>query len=147
MKIIESDFSKHIQKSVEKELGNIFFLKQIAIIEFNEGVDIDINNSSVIFNELKDYYGISKPFGVIANRVNSYSVKLMDMRLFRKKLNNLSAYAVIGHNTASRMNAEIENNFCVGCKINYDNLYEAINIVYTKVKKKEVSILDQINTI
>ncbi|GAA3627724.1 hypothetical protein [Flavivirga jejuensis] len=135
MKIIESDFSNHIIKSKQKELGNIFFFNHIAVIEFNEGVHIDINNSSEIFDELKTYFGDSRPFGVVANRVNSYSVKLLDVDLFREKVKNLCSYAVVGYNKASKMNAEIENSFCISDNINYDSIYEAIDNVYSKVKK------------
>lgn len=134
MKIIESDLSNHIKKSVEKELANIHFFTHIAVIEFNEGVHVNIKNSREIFDELKSYFGISRPFGVVANRINSYSVKLIDTPLFRDEAKNLRAYAVVGHNTAGRMNAEIENGFCISEKINYDNIYEAINDVYIKVK-------------
>ncbi|NMH85889.1 hypothetical protein [Flavivirga algicola] len=134
MKIIESDFSSHILKSVEKKLGNIFFFHHIAVVEFNEGVHIDINNSSEIFEELKSYFGESRPFGVIANRINSYSVKLLDADLFRQQVKNLCAYAVVGHNPASKMNAEIENGFCISENINYDTIHEALNNVYSKVK-------------
>ncbi|WP_303315208.1 hypothetical protein Q4Q34_16005 [Flavivirga abyssicola] len=135
MKIIESDFSNHVIKSAQKELGVIFFFNHIAVIEFNEGVHVDINNSSEIFDELKAYFGDSRPFGVVANRVNSYSVKLLDVDLFRQKAKNLRSYAVVGHNSASKMNAEIENSFCISDKINYDSIYEAIDNVYSKVKK------------
>ncbi|SFZ94231.1 hypothetical protein SAMN05428642_10415 [Flaviramulus basaltis] len=135
MKIIESDLSNHILKSVEKELANIYFFTHIAIIEFNEGIHLDINNSTEIFDELKGYFGVSRPFGVVANRINSYSVKLLDTQLFREQAKNLRAYAVVGHNALGRMSAEIENGFCISDNINYDNIYEAIDDVYSKVKK------------
>ncbi len=135
MKIAESDFASHIVKSVHNKLGNIFFFNHIAVIEFNEGVHIDINNSSEIFEELTNFFGNSRPFGVVANRINSYSVKLLDAELFRKKVKNLCYYAVVGHNTASKMNAEIENRFCKSQKISYDSIHEAMNTIYGKVKK------------
>ena len=135
MKIIESDFSNHIVKSVRKELGNIFFFKHVAVVEFNEGVHIDIDNSSEFFDELISYFGKSRPFGLVANRVNSYSVKLLDADSFRRKIENLCYYAVVGHNKASIMNAEIENKFCNSDKIDYDDIHAAMNSVYNRVKK------------
>ncbi len=135
MKIVESDFSSHIVKSVKKELGNIFFFKHIAVIEFHEGVHIDIENSSKIFDELISYFGRSRPFGIIANRTNSYSVKLLDADLFRRKISKLCYYAVVGHNKASKMNAEIEDQFfCTANKICFDSIHDAMNNVYSKVK-------------
>ncbi|WP_211344244.1 hypothetical protein [Flavivirga rizhaonensis] len=44
-------------------------------------------------------------------------------------------YAVVGHNSASKMNAEIENRFCDANKINYNTIHEAMNSIYSKVKK------------
>ncbi|MBP0902200.1 hypothetical protein ACFSKN_04835 [Mariniflexile gromovii] len=121
------------------KLGDIYFFHNFAVIEFNEGVHIDIYNSDQIFEELDYYYGNSKPFGVIANRVNSYSVNLMDLDLFRKKLKNLCAYAVVGHNLASKMNAEIENTFYKKGKINYDSLHAAFEAVNNKLVKLQLS--------
>ncbi|MDO5970983.1 hypothetical protein Q4Q35_14340 [Flavivirga aquimarina] len=135
MKIAESDFSNHIVKSTQKELGNIFFFNHIAVIEFNEGVHIDINNSNEIFEELINFFGNSRPFGIVANRINSYSINLLDADLFKKKISNLCHYAVVGHNRASKMNAEIENSFCNFNKINYDCIHEAMTHTYGKVKK------------
>jgi len=134
MKIIDSDFSNHIIKSVQKDLGNIFFFNHIAVVEFNEGVHVDINNSAEIFDEINAYFGTAKPFGVIANRVNSYSIKLLDVDLFREKVKNLCSYGVVSHNLAGKMNAEIESLFCLSEKICFDSIPDAINTVYSKVK-------------
>ncbi|AUP81216.1 hypothetical protein [Flavivirga eckloniae] len=142
MKIIESEISNHVLKTIKKELGTIFFFNHVAVVEFNEGVHVDINNSIDFFDEFKSYFGESRPFGIIANRIHSYSVKLIDVDLFRKQANNLCAYGVVGHNAASKMNARIENNFCADDNIEYDSLYEAINAVYYKVKKRLVTTLN-----
>ncbi|MDO5970984.1 hypothetical protein Q4Q35_14345 [Flavivirga aquimarina] len=143
MKTIESEISNHILKTKKKDLGTIFFFNHMAIIEFNEGAHIDINNSNVFFDEFKSYFGESRPFGVVTNRINSYSVKLMDIDLFRNKAKNLCAYGVVGHNLASKMNAKIESDFCISDdKIDYDTLYEAMDSVYSKVKQKLITTLN-----
>ncbi|MFD0836012.1 hypothetical protein ACFQ0I_09570 [Mariniflexile aquimaris] len=135
MTILDSEFVNHILKTSKINLGIIYFFEHIAIIEFNEGVHIDINNASEIIEELNAFFGPSKPYGVIANRINSYSVKLLDAKLILYQAKNLCAYAVVGHNSASKMNAEIENMFCNATKINYDNIYEAISSVNSRVKE------------
>lgn len=142
MKITESDFSNQIVKHAQTKLGDIYFFNHIAIIEFNEGVHIEINNSTEIFKELKQHFGEEKPFGVISNRINSYSVKLLDIPLFKRKLQNLDAYAVVGYNSASKMNATIENAYCLSYKTDYDNVYEAIDMVHKKVKYGVLVSLD-----
>lgn len=134
MKIIESDFSNQILEFVQNRLGNIFFFNHIAVVELNEGVHFDLENAPIIINELESYFGESQPYGVVANRVNSYSVDLINTPSYKEKAKNLYAYGVVGHDLASKMNAEIENDFCVSEKVDYDNIYDAINNVYNKVK-------------
>lgn len=134
MKIVDSDFSYQILKFVENKLGSIYFFNHIAVVELNEGIHFDINNASMIIDEFESYFGSSQPYGVIANRVNSYSVNLINTQVYKKMAKNLHAYGVVGHDLASKMNAEMENNFCASEKVNYNTLYEAINKVYEKVK-------------
>mgnify|MGYP000132620002 CR=1 FL=1 len=135
MKIKDTNVSNSIMKFVKKSLGEIYFFNHIAVIEFSEGAHIDIDASEEFFDELSSYFGTSRPFGVITNRVNSYSVKLLDIDLFKEKSKNLCSYAVVGHTIASKMNAEIENSFCLSEKTNYDSIYEALDTVYNKVRE------------
>ena len=73
---------------------------------------IDINNVSQIHKKLSSFYGPSRPFGILANRVNSYSIDLLDLNSFKQIMDNLCAYGIISHNLASAMNADIESKFC-----------------------------------
>ncbi len=136
MKILESDFSNQIVEFVQNKLGNIFFFNHIAVVELNEGVHFNLKNSPMIIDELKAYFG-NKPFGVVANRVNSYSVDLLDTPKYRQEVKNLQSYAVVGHDLASKMNATMENDFCVSEKVDYDTIYDAINHVFNKVKNSK----------
>ncbi len=142
MRVSESNVADQVLKYIEKKLGVIYFFNHLAVIEFNHGAHIDIESSEEFFDELKQYFGSSRPFGVLANRVNSYSVKLIDIELFRSKAKNVCAYGVVGYDRASKMNAEIENNFCETPNINYDNFYEALEGVYSRVKKQLIKTLD-----
>lgn len=134
MKVTESDFSNQIIKFVENKLGNIFFFNHVAVVEINEGIHFDINNAPLIIDELVSYFGEKQPYGVVANRVNSYSVELLNTPLFKERAKNLYAYGVVGHDLAGKMNAEMENDFCASEKVDYDNIYDAINKIYNKVK-------------
>ncbi len=143
MKIIESDLSNQIVEFVQNKLGNIFFFNHIAVVELNEGIHFSMKNASLILNELKSYFGETRPFGVIANRVNSYSVDLLDTQKYRENIKNLKSYGVVGHDLASKMNAVIENDFCLSEKVDHDTIYDAINHVYNKVKNSELFSLNQ----
>lgn len=142
MKIIESDFSSQIIAFVQNKLGNIFFFNHIAVVELNEGVHFNLSNASLIVDELKSYFGETRPFGVIANRVNSYSVDLLDTPKYKEQVKNLQAYGVVGHNAASKMNATMENDFCASEKVDYDSIYDAINNVYNAVKNSKLFSLN-----
>jgi hypothetical protein len=142
MKIIESQLSKHIVKSDKIRLGEIHFFNHLAIIEFNEGVHVNLNNVDQIHKKLSSFYGESRPFGVIANRVNSYSIDLLDVSYIKKIMNNLCAYSIISHNSASAMNADIENKFCSSEKIHFKNIHEGVLFVYSKVKSKTLLSLN-----
>jgi len=136
MKITESEFSQHIKKTEKLTLGELHFFKHIAVVEFNEGVHVDIHNISEIFKKLISYFGISEPFGLVANRVNSYSINLLDVGSFKEIMNNQCIYGVVSHNKASAMNAEIESNFCSRDNIHFKNIGDGLNFVYNKVKNK-----------
>lgn len=136
MSIKDSDLKHHIIMSCKNNLGYMYFLNNIVVIEFDEGVHVDLKNTKFLFKQLKKHFGENKPFGVVANRVNSYSVKLLDIPAFRNQLKNLSGYAVVGHDPASIMNAAIESNFCLSDDVGHDNIYEAIFSVNNKVKKR-----------
>lgn len=142
MKILESDFSNQIVEFVQNKLGNIFFFNHIAVVELNEGVHFNLKNAPIIINELKAYFGDTKPFGVVANRVNSYSVDLLDTPKYREEVKNLQSYGVVGHDLASKMNATMENDFCAAEKVDYDSIYDAINHVYNKVKSSKLFSLN-----
>ncbi|KAA5825750.1 hypothetical protein FPF71_07520 [Algibacter amylolyticus] len=134
MKILESEFSEQITKFVENEVGYIYFFNHIAVVEINEGVHLDINNAPKIINELNKYFKETMPYGVVANRINSYSVNLVHVPLIRKMAKNLYAYGVVGHDLAGKMNAAIENDFCKADKVEYDSLFDAVNSIYNKVQ-------------
>ena len=134
MKIIETDFSEQILKFVKNKIGNIFFFNHVAVVEINDGVHFNLINAPLIIDELVSYFGDTLPYGVIANRVNSYSVDLLQTPNFKESAKNLYAYGVVGHDLAGKMNAEMENDFCAADNIDYDNIYEAIHKVYKKVQ-------------
>jgi hypothetical protein len=142
MRILESDFSNQIIEFVQNKLGSIFFFNHIAVVELNEGIHFNVNNAPLIIDELKSYFGETKPFGVVANRVNSYSVDLLSTPTYREKVSNLKAYGVVGHDLASKMNATMENDFCISEKVDYDTIYDAINYVYNRVKNSSLFSLN-----
>ena len=133
MKITDSNLSNQILEMVENKVGNIYFFDVVAVIELNEGIHFDMNNSKLIIDELKLYYGNRRPFSILSNRINSYSIEVIKLMQFKRKIKNLAGYAVVAHNAASIMNAELENLYCKTNNICFTNINEAFIYVQQKV--------------
>ncbi|MFC0604407.1 hypothetical protein [Winogradskyella pulchriflava] len=136
MTIASSNVASQIVKQTHSDVGTVHFFNHLAVVEFNEGTHIDIKAVRKTLNDLIDYYGYSKPFGIIANRVNSYSISLLDVKDARAALPNLTAYGIVSYNSATRMNAEIESSFCEWKDICFNNLYEGLDTIYKRVRRK-----------
>lgn len=136
MTIVDSNMASEIVKRVTSDAGTLHFFNHIAVVEFNEGVHVDLNTARKTIHDLITYFGNSRPFGLVANRVNSYSISLLETVEIKSIFPNLVAYGVVSHNQAGRMNAEIESNFCATQNISFDNLYEGLDSVHKKVIKQ-----------
>lgn len=134
MKVVNSDVSSQILKQTQSEAGTLHFFNHVAVVEFNDGIHIDLNSARKTIHDLINYFGQSRPFGLIANRVNSYSISLLDISEVKSVLPNLAAYGVVSHNKAGEMNAKIENSFCSSENICFNDLYACLDSVYQKVK-------------
>lgn len=135
MKIINSDVASHIIKQTKSEIGSTHFFNHIAVMEFNEGVHIDLISFGKTMKEIITYFGPTKPFGLVTNRVNSYSLDILDIDKVPPLLPNMVAYGIVSYNEAGRMNAVIESNFCKSNNICFENLYEGLDTVYNRVKR------------
>lgn len=136
MTVLNSKLRGHVVDSYVLDTGTLYFLEQIAIVEFNDGLHITIESSKSIFHQIETYFN-HKRFGLIANRVNSYSIHPLDMQRTREVYPNLGAYAVVATDKASKMSAEIENSFCQNYDINFDNLYEAVETVSQRLSETQ----------
>ncbi|WCO03348.1 hypothetical protein [Psychroserpens ponticola] len=136
MTIVDSNVGSQILKQEQSEAGTLHFFNHIAVVEFYEGLHVDLNSGRQTINDLMNYFGTTKPFGLIANRVNSYSISLLDTTEVKSIFPNMVAYGVVSHNEAGRMNAIIESSFCSSNGISFDNLYEGLDAVYLRVINK-----------
>lgn len=134
MTITESNLASHIIKNTQSEIGSVHFFKHIAVLEFKEGVHVDLTSARPTLHSIIEYFGYTKPFGLISNKVHSYSVALLDIKDFRQALPNLKSYGIVSYNNAGRMNARIESSFCEWKDICFNNLYEGLDVTYKKVK-------------
>lgn len=133
MTILNSNFAHQIIKQEQSKAGVIHFFNHIAVVELNEGIHADLQSGKQILESMMNYFGNSKPFGIVANRINSYSIALLETVEVRSMFPNLVAYGIVSHNSAGRMNADIESQFCTSEDISFNNLHEGLNTVYEKV--------------
>nr|WP_321224345.1 hypothetical protein [uncultured Psychroserpens sp.] len=138
MTILNSNVAQQIVKEVKSNAGSIHFFNYIAVVEFNEGIHADLQSGREILDSMMDYFGNSKPFGIVANRINSYSIALLETTEVRSIFPNLVAYGIVSHDLAGRMNAEIESQFCTSEDISFNNLYEGLDTVYKRVKHRSL---------
>ena len=115
--------------------GKLYFLKDIVIAEFDEGVHIDFNTSQEHISHIIDFYGYERPFGYICNRINDFSISPQDYPKFNETLNNLGMYGIVNKNHLDSMNYNIEKQFCNKPFKGYYDLYTAYNQVSIFVKK------------
>lgn len=137
MTITDSNVASKVIKQTKSEFGTLHLFNDIAVVEFNEGTHIDLSAFRKMLNDIVDYFGTTKPFGIVANRVNSYSVSLMDIKDARQALPNLKAYGIVSYNKATEMNAKIESSICEWKDICFTNLYEGLNTIYKRVKENK----------
>ena len=136
MNIENSDLAAQVIKKTESTIGNVHYFNHVAVIEFKEGSHVDLTSVIPTLNDILEHYGKSKPFGIIVNRIYSYSVSILDIKEARQKLPNLSAYGIVTYSHAGKMNAQIETSFCEWKNICFSNLHEGIDSVYQTVKEK-----------
>ena len=133
MRVENSNLLDDIIIRTEESLGNLYFLSNLLITEFNEGAHISLKSTELLIKKIEKFYG-NKRFGVICNRVFPYSIVPLEIAEFKTVFKNLSAYAVVGHNKAGLMNVNIENNFCKSNDVVFDDLITAVNWMEDKLQ-------------
>ena len=117
------------------KLGKVYLFDNYVITEFNEGVDINFDNFNEVTEIIKKQFD-DKPFGFIANRLNSYSINLTDASTFNSNFPNLKAYAIVVYNSLTQRVFEIENHFFKFNRQAFKSIEQAIEWVEDTLHKK-----------
>ncbi|WP_179377220.1 hypothetical protein [Winogradskyella wichelsiae] len=124
-------------KAYNLKIGKVFLYENFIVTEFDEGADISFDN----FNEVSEIILLSyrdKPFGFIANRTNSYSIKLNDAFACSKAYKNLKAYAIIAYSDLTENIIEIEDYFFKFNRKTFRDFENAINWVEETLETETV---------
>jgi len=98
-------------------------------------VDINFDNFNEVTEIIKKQFD-DKPFGFIANRLNSYSINLTDASTFNSNFPNLKAYAIVVYNSLTQRVFEIENHFFKFNRQAFKSIEQAIEWVEDTLHKK-----------
>ncbi len=142
MKLFDSKLSSNIIERHKVKSGELFFLKDIVVAEFKEGVHIDFDSSQEYISLIIDFYGHERPFGYISNRINNFSISPLDYPKFNRVLSNLAMYGIVNNNHFDRMNYNIEKLFCKKPYKGFNDLYTAFNQVRIFVEKTKTELIE-----
>ena len=128
MKISNTQIINKSHQYCATNVGELYFFKNYLVAELKEGVIIDSNSFAEVQHCVYHYYG-NRPFGFIANRVNSYSINLSDTSKFNKDFPNLVAYAVISYNELCEKVYKVEDHFFKYNRRLFKNLEKGVSWV------------------
>lgn len=107
------------------DIGDIYFFKDFAIVEYNEGIIISFENIKPLLELSYDHFGTQKPFATIVNKVNPISIVPTDVPLIEYEQKNLIAIAVVNYNKAANNSFALENHFFSRRRKEFYNLLDA----------------------
>ena len=113
---------------ISLDIGEVYLFDKFIITEFKFGAEINFENFYDVSLLIQEHFK-NEPFGIIANRVNSYSVNLNDAPLFNEAFPNCKAFAIVHYNPLTEMVIEVENRFFTFNREAFANLVEAVNWV------------------
>ncbi|WP_111307533.1 hypothetical protein [Confluentibacter sediminis] len=123
MSIKESELYQSVKNHKTIDLGNLFFFENYLVAEFNEGVEINYRNFESVRELIREYFG-DESFGLISNRINSYSIVITDAPLFNQ-CQSLKAYATVTYSLFAEKVFDVENYFFKFNKQNFNSLNDA----------------------
>lgn len=127
MSITETPLYQNVISHKTIKLGDLFFFENYLVAEFNEGVEINYNNFYAVRELIKEHFG-NDNFGLISNRINSYSIVITDAPLFNQ-CESLKAYATVTYSLFAERVFNVENYFFKFNKQNFNSLTDAQNWV------------------
>lgn len=123
MSITETSLYKNVKSHETIALGDLFFFEHYVVAEFNEGVEICYANFNEVRELIKERFG-NESFGLISNRINSYSIVVTDAPLFNE-CETLKAYATVTYSLFAEKVFNVENYFFKFNKQNFNSLTDA----------------------
>ncbi|WP_292944876.1 hypothetical protein [Olleya sp. UBA1516] len=130
MNIINSEIYNQIKEVHKFPMGDLFFFENMIIAQVNEGEHVSFDSTKIAFKCIYDYYeAFKKPFGIISNRLNKYSIEVLDLPKYSKNLPNLKLYGVVGYTNFNDINISLEKQFSKIPVLDFDNITKAYDTI------------------
>lgn len=136
MKVVNSSITHLIEDTIASKIGDFYFFKDFIIAEFKEESHVSFAQFEDIMEMGKEKYN-SKPVGFISNRINSYSVNLIDMFENSNFSNYLSAYAIVSYSEVTTKVLDLEDHYFSIPRKRFNNLIEAANWIQDELEIKK----------
>jgi len=108
---------------IENEYATVYFYGNITVVEVNEGVTISFKTGISLLLKSLTLLG-TKPFIIISNRINSYSVNPTDYK-YLERVPSLRGIAIVYHTESSKKAATLEAAFFNKPFELFDNIIDA----------------------
>ncbi|WP_054851160.1 hypothetical protein [Olleya sp. ITB9] len=139
MKTINSKLADQVKDVFISKLGTFYILEDVIISEINEGEHLTIENAQGLLSYIYNYYGKNKKFAYISNRVNKYSIEVLDYPKIKQIVPNLELFAIISYSHFDKMNIYIEKQFCKVPYKSFPTINKAYNFANQFLNKKHIS--------
>ena len=144
MLVINSEIFRKVEKTYHLPVGDLYFFENIAVMQINEGEHASLKSSQYFLKKIYDFYETkNKPYGYISNRVNKYSVEVLDYQKHTDLLPNLSIYGIVAYSQFDSMNIDIEKQFCKMPVSSFNDLDKAYKYVNNYIVNKS-NIIDSL---
>ena len=110
-KALNSYLQPQIIKHYNLKIGDFYFFENFVLIEYAENAHVSLPVLKTIMRVSKIFFPINKPFGLIINKIHSFSTVPSDAFKLENEFPNLVATAVVTWDSALSINFELENHF------------------------------------
>lgn len=112
MTVKNSALKSDIQNSFKLSIGTVYFFENYLLTEMDEGANVDLINGQELIYAIREHFSDGRPYGMICNRINSFSINLLDLEKLHNAANGLVARAIVTYSNQSEKAIELENHFC-----------------------------------
>ncbi len=140
MQCSQLNLSESLIESFSIKNGKLSIFHNYCVLEIDEGTIVNFENSKDLLKHINHYYKDGRPFGIISNRTDSYSIDLSETHKFRTNKIQPVAKAVVTYNETSKRFIALENHFCKIKRQGFPSLEKAEEWILNEVEvaKKQI---------